>query len=73
MNEIVTICGLGADRGAYQILTTSDVAILNNTRNSDLILIYEIRMRFYVIDRADKIYLGKRTEGFFMTMDIFNA
>lgn len=38
-----------------------------------LIFIYEIRMRFYVLCRADKIYVEKRLEELFMTRDIFNA
>jgi len=30
-------------------------------------------MRFYAVYRADKIYLEKRLEEFFMIIDIFNA
>lgn len=56
-----------------EAIMLSICVLLNNRWYSDLILIYKIRMRFYAVCRADKIYLEKRLEEFFMTIDIFNA
>lgn len=42
--------------------------------NLSLIFIYEIRMRFYAVYSADKIYVyEKQIGGIFMVMDIFSA